>query len=429
MPSKVIVDDLRSSVSDGKCEISARVRRDGSELPRLYFRFPQRFAPARPDGSPFLAGLLVYAMRAREDITVDAPVSPGLLASLDRIFAVYSSFFPAEMAPISVSAPAGAPPPPTELTGSFFSRGVDSWFAVLTALEDDPQTPPLTHLVFCPDFLPRDSWSDALVGAKTAQTREAAAATGCEFVIVETNQKPVYRGHQLVAMALALGFSRMLIPSSGMLGELRPRATHPDLDPLFSSERTEILHYGKASRMQKVARVARSTEALRTLRVCRLNRAEVDTNCGRCEKCIRTMIYLHLAGALERARGVFDHPLEAETVAVMSKEIKHPHQWVDLLHALDDSPDDRALAAAIRLVIVRAHLRNAYEQVREHRGDGEMSALRPDLPEALDDAYEVVRLIHRGLDPEAPRQGPARRRVMRSAVTRAIRVNQSAARD
>jgi hypothetical protein len=58
-----------------------------------------------------------------------------------------------------------------------------------------------------------------------------------------------------------------------------------------------------------------------------------------------------------------------------------------------------------------------------------MSALRPDLPEALDDAYEVVRLIHRGLDPDAPRQGPARRRVMRSAVTRAIRVNQSAARD
>jgi hypothetical protein len=425
----VIVDDLRSSVSHGKCEISARVRRDGSELPRLYFRFPERFAPTQADGSPFLAGVLVYAMRAREDITLDAPVSPRLLASLDRVFAAYTSFFPGEMSPVSVTAPAQAPPPSSELTGSFFSRGVDSWFAVLTALEDDPQTPPLTHLVFCPDFLPRDSWPDELVEAKTAQTRDAAGATGCEFIIVETNQKPVYRGHQLVAMALALGFSRMLIPSSGMLGELRPRATHPDLDPLFSSERTEILHYGKASRMQKVARVARSADALRTLRVCRLNRAERDTNCGRCEKCLRTMIYLHLAGALDRAEGVFEQPLEPDAVAAMSKEIKHPHQWVDLLHALDDTPYDRALAAAIRLVVVRAHLRNAYEQVREHRGDGEMAALRPDLPEALDDAYEVVRRIHRGLDPEAPPQGPARRRVLRSAVTRAIRVNQSARRD
>jgi hypothetical protein len=425
----VIVDDLRSSFSEGKCEISARVRRDGSELPRLYFRVPERFAPAELDGSPFLAGLLVYAMRAGEDVTLDAPVSPRLLASLDRILAVYSSFFPGEMRPVSVSAPAGAPPPPTELTGSFFSRGVDSWFAVLTALEDDPQTPPLTHLVFCPDFLPRDSWTDDLVEAKTVQTRDAAAATGCEFVLVETNQKPVYRGHQLVAMALALGFSRTLIPSSGMLGELRPRATHPDLDPLFSSERTEILHYGKASRMQKVARVARSDDALRTLRVCRLNRADRDVNCGRCEKCIRTMIYLHLAGALDRAQAVFEHPLEPEAVAAMSKEIKHPHQWVDLLHALGDTPHDRALAAAIRLVVVRAHLRNAYEQVRDHRGDGEMSVLRPDLPEALDDAYQVVRRIHRGLDPEAPPQGPARRRVLRSAVTRAIRINQRATRD
>lgn len=425
----MIVDDLRSGISGGKCEISARVRRDGSELPRLYFRFPERFAPVHLDGSPFLAGLLVYAMRAREDITLDAPVSPRLLASLDRIFAVYSSFFPAEMGPVSVSAAAGTPPPSSELTGSFFTRGVDSWFAVLTALEDDPQTPPLTHLVFCPDFLPRDSWSDELVEAKTAQTREAAAVTGCEFITVETNQKPVYRGHQLVAMALALGFSRMLIPSSGMLGELIPRATHPDLDPLFSTERTEIVHYGSASRMQKVARVARSADALRTLRVCRYNRAERDINCGRCEKCLRTMIHLHLMGALDRAQEVFEHPLEPQAVAAMSKEILHPHQWVDLLHALDDTPEDRALSAAIRLVIVRAHLRNAYEQIREHGGDGEMAALRPDLPEALANAHEVVRRIHRGLDPEAPPQGPARRRVVRSAVTRAIRVNQSTTRD
>jgi hypothetical protein len=425
----VIVDDLRSSSSGGKCEISARVRRDGSELPRLYFRFPEQFAPAQADGSPFLAGLLVYAMRAREDITLDAPVSPRLLESLDRIFTVYSSFFPGEMRPISVSAPPSAPPPPAELTGSFFTRGVDSWFAVLTALEDDRQTPPLTHLVFCPDFLPRDSWSDELVEAKTAQTRDAAGATGCEFIIVETNQKPVYRGHQLTAMALALGFSRMLIPSSGMLGELIPRATHPELDPLFSTERTEILHYGNASRMQKVARVARSPDALRTLRVCRFNRAERDINCGRCEKCIRTMIHLHLVGALDRARDVFEHPLEPRAVAVMSKEILHPHQWVDLLHALGDSAEDRALAAAIRLVIVRAHLRNAYEQIRAHGGDGELAALRPDLPEALKNAHEVVRRIHRGLDPQAPPQGAARRRVVRSAVTRAIRVNQSAARE
>ncbi|MFL5819825.1 MAG: hypothetical protein ACJ76S_03990 [Solirubrobacteraceae bacterium] len=425
----MIVDDLRSSFADGKCEISARVRQGGSELPRLYFRFPEQFAPARLDGSPFLAGLLVYAMRAGEDITLDAPVSPRLLDSLDRIFAVYSSFFPGEMRPISVEAPASTPPPATELTGSFFSRGVDSWFAVLTALEDDPQTPPLTHLVFCPDFLPRDSWSDELVELKTAQTRQAAAPTGCEFIIVETNQKPVYRGHQLVAMALALGFSRMLIPSSGMLGELIPRATHPDLDPLFSSERTEIHHYGNASRMQKVARVARSTDALRTLRVCRYNRADRDINCGRCEKCLRTMIHLHLVGALERARGLFEHPLEPQAVAAMSKEIKHPHQWVDLLCALDDTPEDHALGAAIRLVIIRAHLRNAYEQVREHGADPELSALRPDLPEALKDAYEVVRLIHRGLDPEAPPQGPTRRRVMRSAVTRAVRIDSSSRRE
>lgn len=267
----MIVDDLQRKFADGKCEISARVRRDGAELPRFYFRFPEELAPARIDGSPFLAGLLVMAMQAGEDIELDAPVSPRLLESVDEIQAVYDSFFPGDMRAISVRAPTGDPPPPIQRTASFFTRGVDSWFGVLTALEDDPQTPPLTDLVFCPDWLPKHRWSEELVRAKTDGTREAAATTGCRFVVVETNHKPLYEGHLPGAMALALGFSRTLIPSGGMRGELRPRATHPDLDPRFSSERTAIVHYGDASRMQKLARISRAEHALNTLHVCRYN--------------------------------------------------------------------------------------------------------------------------------------------------------------
>jgi hypothetical protein len=419
----VLLDDLQRSFADGRCEISARVRRGGEELPRLYFRFPERFAPARLDGSPFLAAMLVMAMKAGEEITVDAPVSPRLLASLPEIFDVYESFFPGELRPIPIDAPAGEPPPPHELTGSFFTRGVDSWFGVLAALEDDPQDPPLTHLVFCPDWLPKHRWSPELVRAKTEATRRAAMPTGCEFVLVETNHKPRYEGHLLAAMALALGFRRMLIPSGGMRGELRPRATHPELDHRYSTERTEIVHYGNASRRQKVARLARSDDALRTLHVCRHNHARDDDNCGRCEKCVRTMIQLHLAGALDRAAGSFRAPLEPEAVAAMSKAIKHPHQWVDLLHGLDDTEEDRRLAAAIRLVIVRAELRHAYEQVLRHGARPELAAVRSDFPDTLKDAYRAMRLMHRGLAPEAPPQGPMRRRLMMEAVRRAVRAN------
>lgn len=401
----MIVDDLQQFSADGRCEISARVRRGSGEELRLWFRFPEEFAPAALDGSPFLAGVLVWAMRAGEDITVDAPVSPRLLDSMDAIFSVYRSFFPGEMKTVAVQAPAGEPPAANDVTGSFFSRGADSWYAVLTALEDDPQDPPLTHLVFCPDFLPRDRWSDDLVALKTDKAREATAPTGCELVIVETNQKRDFRGHQLVAMALALGFRRMLIPSGGMRGELRPRATHPELDPRFSSERTQVVHYGDASRMQKVQRIAQSPEALELLHVCRWNSSTTDDNCCRCEKCLRTMIQLHSFGALHAASGTFKKPLDPGAVARMSKEIKHPHQWVDLLHGVEDRPQDRELAAAIKLVISRAHLRNAYEEIHKFAGEPALASLRPDLPDALQRTFWATRLMHRDLDPDAPPRG------------------------
>ena len=214
-----------------------------------------------------------------------------------------------------------------------------------------------------------------------------------------TNQKRDFRGHQLVAMALALGFTRMLIPSGGMRGELRPRATHPELDPRFSTERTRIVHYGDASRIQKVARIARSPQALATVHVCRYNQSADAENCCRCEKCLRTMIQLHALGA--DASAAFKEPLDSRVVAGMSKEIKHPHQWVDLLHALGDSDEDRRLAAAIRLVIMRADLRNAYERLREMGSDPELAGVREDLPRTVQDTHEAVRHMHRALHPDA----------------------------
>src|SRR5919206_2344272 len=83
--SGVVVDDLRLAGADGMCEISARVRRPGAEERRLWWRFPQEFAPAALDGSPLLAGVLMWAMRHGDDVTVDAPVSPRLLANIDKI--------------------------------------------------------------------------------------------------------------------------------------------------------------------------------------------------------------------------------------------------------------------------------------------------------------------------------------------------------
>lgn len=377
----MLVDDLRRSLQDDACEISARVRSGQSDERRLWWRFPAQYAPDGDlDGSPFLAGVLVWAMRHGEDVTVDAPVSPRLLAGLDDTLAVFRSFFPGDMKRISVSAEPGQPPAPTQLTGCYFARGVDSWYAVLRALEEDPQRPPLSHAVFSPGFLsPHDTPESVRFTAD--RVTAAAARAGLPVVSVDTNLKWDFRGAQLVSTALALGLRRMLIPSGGMRGELRPRITHPEIDPRFSTERTEIVHYGDASRLEKVARVARSQDALDDLWVCTLDNPLTDVNCGRCEKCVRTMLQLHIVGALDRCPR-FAHPLDAGRVAAVNKPIKHPHQWVDIAHALGDGAQDRRLAAAARLVVAHSELRQASAAVDDAVADPALAQVDSRLPAA-----------------------------------------------
>jgi hypothetical protein len=83
--------------------------------------------------------------------------------------------------------------------------------------------------------------------------------------------------------------------------------THPDLDPLYSSAALAVTHDGADERrIDKVARVARWDAALDALRVCYDLGALASTdrlNCGRCHKCVLTMLELVAAGALADCPG------------------------------------------------------------------------------------------------------------------------------
>jgi hypothetical protein len=67
------------------------------------------------------------------------------------------------------------------------------------------------------------------------------------------------------------------------------------LDPLWSTETLEFVHDGiNTSRSKKVIdTICKSDLALQHLRVCWKNYFN-KYNCARCEKCLRTMIALHI---------------------------------------------------------------------------------------------------------------------------------------
>jgi hypothetical protein len=376
----VIVDDIRQDTAAGFYEISARLRPEGTgleEVSRLWFRFPAEYAPTGDlDASPFLAATLVWCLRNREDLFVDGAVSPSLLDEVDEITGVLRSFFPGAIRPVEVRAATSKEPVGgRQLTASLFSRGLDSWFTALVAREDSDLEPPLSHTVYCPTFNAK-GWSDELREAKVAAVREASERLGLTLIRLETNINRL-AGHGQFAMALALGVANLLISSGDMRGGLIPRGLHPDLDPRFSTGRTRIVHYGDASRIQKASRVAQSQAALDSLDVCQYDYLEQDRNCGRCEKCVRTMLELHALGALERCT-VFDEPLRVANVAAIDNVRGSRQAWLEAQHALGDGAFDRQLAAAVRMVIFRSDLRFAAQRAQT-------LSRREDLAEALGD--------------------------------------------
>jgi len=104
------------------------------------------------------------------------------------------------------------------------------------------------------------------------------------------------QGGVLASVALILGFRRAYVSSFCSWAQLIPMGSHPLTDPLYSNECVEIIHDGaEARRVDKVRQIAASPSALANLRVCF---EDMNVNCGRCEKCLRTMIPLTLSGAV-----------------------------------------------------------------------------------------------------------------------------------
>jgi hypothetical protein len=236
--------------------------------------------------------------------------------------------------------------------GCFFSGGVDSFYTLLKHPSE------ITHLIFVHGFdIPLQNHT--LRGQVSGALREVAAELKLPLIEVETNLRefserqvawPKYHGAALAAIAhlLAPVCGAVYLPTSHTYSELPPWGTHPLLDPLWGSENLHILHDGcEATRVEKVASIAQHEIALRHLRVCWENR-EGAYNCGRCEKCLRTMLALHIAGALERCRTFPNRLNPADVAHIPAWDYDTRHFLLENLEALEQKASDPALAQAVR---------------------------------------------------------------------------------
>ena len=324
------VTHIETSHTDTAATLSARIRCRGCSLDgsELWLRYPPEFYDyLSASADPWIAMFLWPAMRLGRDLHVDGVASSKLVEAASTLMAIMhcwdARLRPVEVRPEATSCDRQA----GTAVASFFSGGVDSFYSALE--HTAPETPAgarITHLVSVRGLDIR-LYDEVLWTRVRSRLRDAAAQIGCTWVECSTNVREVvpeelvgwfmYYGAALAGIGLGVQrlWNTVLFPAGQTYAEMYTSGSHPLLDPLWSTESIRIVNDGaEATRVEKiVSRIAQSEVALEHLRVCWKN-PDGRYNCGVCEKCIRTMVSLKIAGVLDRC-GSFDHPLDYRRVS------------------------------------------------------------------------------------------------------------------
>jgi hypothetical protein len=309
------------------------------------------FLPTAPvESGDFLLPLtLLVAMRTGHDLRLEGEISAAMFDRIDQIQALLRSwdssldFVVVECADIGERRRH----PNSPGVGSFFSGGVDSFH---TAIEHQHELAALVHVQ---GFDVRHTRRELLARVRSAN-EAAAAELGLTLLLVSTDVRSFshryltwaeFHGSAMAATAHLLGLSRAYVPSSLSRGNAAPYGSHPALDPMWSSEATEICYDAyDISRVDKVCVVASNETALRYLRVCNV-RDDTGYNCGRCEKCLRTLISLRIWG-LSSKLPTFPAALDLGDVATR-RDHRIPELWAQNLDTAKGLGRDAPLIDAL----------------------------------------------------------------------------------
>jgi hypothetical protein len=296
---------LRAPRVDGG-RVTARLSL-GSQDFDLFFETSE--GPPAGSQDAFVVASLLLAMKAGTELVVEGPVSERLLSSLPQAQTILSAWEP-RFRPIEVRAETYALSPRAAGTGVFFSLGVDSFYTLREEADE------LTHLIMVKGYDPA-RLDDALWDAIFANARRVASASGKRLIEVRTNLSDFARvgvswkwlhGPALAAAGHVLSetLGAVHISASQRHDHLGPWGSHPSLDPLWSSDRLEVIHSGAAlDRVEKTALLSGDPLVLETLRVCLASDGH-EYNCGRCPKCLGAMLVLDAADTLTSCRTLPD---------------------------------------------------------------------------------------------------------------------------
>lgn len=290
--------------------------------------------PGRLDA--WLLWALPHAFETQQDLVLEGAVDAELLRNAHELMEIWARWRP-DRRPIRLQAEPAAETTAGQgpvRTGLFFTGGVDSFFTLfhhdeMARTHPEWRERPVDDLMYVDGFDIPLAATEALA-AKHATLGRIAADTGKTFVVLATNLRQtgvrqpwgrVMHGPALGGVGLLLGsrWREMLLSSWFCHEDSDPWGSTGITDPLLSTSATRTRPYGAGhDRFEKLAFLVRFPLAIETLHVCWEERS--DGNCGRCEKCLRTLIALDILGVRDRAATFPQEPLDLSRLGEVWKD-------------------------------------------------------------------------------------------------------------
>lgn len=316
----------------------------------------------RPEPNAFMVGTAMAAMWNKETrLEVEGGVDPQLSARLKMAMRLLSHWHKSPLQPVSIQAPAAVHPMPAttlSTTALFLSGGVDSLAALYWNTRQYPMGDPrrvgmafFVHGLDVGDPNKQDRPDIWALGVR--KLSGLCQERGVELVPISVNLRNLARSWYFyaewqfasllaaIAHAASSRIHRCLIaPDNALEYTKHPHGSHPWLNSYFGADFLEVItgDMEQFSRLEKIALLSKWPGALDALRVCwdMGTIPENHLNCGRCAKCIRTMLEFMACGQLAHSKAFPENEVTPDMLKPMhirsNVEVEY---FVELLSPLE----------------------------------------------------------------------------------------------
>lgn len=303
------VNNLKYAINSKFVRLSADIVSNNKSV-NIYFEVKKEFSEyIYLDYSPFYAFTLMPAMIKGSNLNIIGDISKKLSKNNIKVQGLLSKWGNFSKINLEVKNIKDSSDP--KYVACFFSLGVDSFYTFLKNKKGSNKK--ITHFILVHGF-------DVKLKDKTLFNKieknilEICRKEDIKLITVKTNLRDFSEnylswdwehGPALASIALLLRRKLKIVYMAGphSKSQLMPLGLHPELDYLWSGDYMNIIHDGLAhTRLEKIKiYISKSSLALKYLRVCWKN-VDGKYNCGKCNKCIRTMVDLKLCNVLDKAR-------------------------------------------------------------------------------------------------------------------------------